>query len=713
MNRPMATMGFSLFFTLIAVGLLGYIVSFYLFVSLSVLLLVAALVFRRRLPTAFLAITISAIVACAFFCTYTTFVYKRVVNFAGAELATSFEIIDIQGGADGSYNYTGKVVNSGYRGLNGAKVSLVSPERIDAQVCDVVNAKVTLEISGSNNKSSHLYYKSSGIFLKAYIREGYEVEKNPDKGPRFYFYEIKQSVSQIISANLDEKSASVVNSILLGDTNGLDVRNKTNFQNVGISHIFCVSGLHVTLIASLAYRFLSLLVKKRRALYVATLLSLWAFVAVTGFSYSSIRSGIMLSVYYVGRMINRDSDSLNSLGFAALVICILNPYSATNISLLYSFFATLGILVMPKPKFVRIRSKIIRSLLGIVIMSVNVMVFTLPIQIFSFGTATLISPIANCLIFFVVTPLVACTIIAIILSVFTSILSSLFFLVCAGISRYLVLVADLVSEAPIATVDASTGFVKPLVVITVVVMLAVIYMRFGKRVKIFAASFCGMMFFLCIICYNIFFKPVLKVTVVDSGCATSVVLMSGRSAVVVGCGGRSYTASEISYVLRQRAASEVDLLILPSKERDVAVNIDELSRTVDINTVICGEDYGLLYSIDVGEACISQSGEYVAGDIKVCYDYRDDGRLTYIEVDEKSLLIVTAISDGYEIDEKWQDADAIISVGMPYTTNNERINILCVDKNGDYPVSEVCYKDGGNIIIEFLKNEKINCERRA
>lgn len=709
----MAVIGFSLFFTLIAVGLLGYSVAFWLFVAMFLVLVVAVIIMGRRLPTKFMAITVSVMIACAMFCTYTKLIYNRVVRYAGSELSLTFEMDDYEGESNGTHYYQARIVNSEHKALEGAKIRLSSSSRLDAQVDDFISASVSLDVAGSELKTSRLYYKSSGIFLKAHIFDEYTIEKNPDRSLGFYFFEIKQAITEIVTANLNEESAAVVRGIFLGDTSGLNGIDNTNFRNIGISHIFCVSGLHVSLISATVYKFLSAMIERKRILYTATLFAIWFFVAITGFSYSSIRSGVMLSIYYVGRMIGREGNSLNSLGTAAVVLCILNPFSATNISLLYSFFATLGMLVMPRPDLKKIKGRFLRSVAEVAVMSVNVAAFTLPIQIFFFGTATVISPIANCFIFFAIPPLMSCVIIAVILSLFTSILSSFFFAVCAVITKYLLLISDLLSEIPFSTIDTSMSFVGHLVAVIVVMLLAIAYLGLGRKVKRIASIACVTLFFGSIVCYNIFLSPVMTVTVIDSGGATSVVVTQGIRSIVIGCGGGNYTASEISYVLQQKAMNSVDLLVLPGKDSTEAVNIDGLTEGIDVKTVISGEEYGLLYSLNIGSFVISCEGEYTVGRTIIRYRYTDECKITYIENGESSVLVVSRLSDEYELDDEWQNADAVISVNRYFSTDKEKISVLCVDENGDYPVSEVCYKNGGNIVIDFYKNGTVNCERRA
>ena len=706
----MAVAGFSLLFTLIVVGLLGYAVSFWLFISLVVLLLLAVIILRRRLPTVFLAIVCSAMLACAFFCVYTQLVYNRAMAYAGANLELSFQITDIEGESDGTYHYRAEIDGSEHKALIGTKVRLSSSSPFEAQVGDFVTTNVVLSQAGSNSKSSVLYYKSSGIFLSANISDDYRVEKNPNKSLGFYLYEIKQGISELISANLNEETAAVVNSIFLGDTSELGYKDSMKYRNIGISHIFCVSGLHVTLVSMAIYKFLSAILERKSVLYGATLAVLWFFVAITGFSYSSIRSAVMLSIYYIGCLIERDADSLNSLGVAAAVVCLLNPFGATNISFLYSFFATFGMLVMPNPKLARIKSNFLRSIITTAIMSVNVMVFTLPIQIFFFGTATVASPLANCLIFFAIPPLMSCTIIAIILSLFTSILSTAFFWVCAAIAKYLIFISDLVIKLPYTTLDASMDFVKVLVVLIVAVLLAIWYLKLGKRAVITAATICGVLLLSSVVCYNVFMSPVMTVTVIDSGGATSVVVTQGGSSVVVGCGGNDYTATKVAYALNKGVSGNVDLMLLPSNANRDVVNLDGLLEKTYVDRFILGEEYGLMNTLGIESFSVSTEGKTKVGEMTVSYSYTKGHKLTRIKTDEYSVLVITEY-DGCGLCSEWQNSNSVIMVEKYQPMINGQISVLCTDKNGDYPVTEVCYKGGGNIVIEFFKNGMMTVER--
>ncbi|MBR5774075.1 MAG: hypothetical protein IKY44_04400, partial [Clostridia bacterium] len=133
----------------------------------------------------------------------------------------------------------------------------------------------------------------------------------------------------------------------------------------------------------------------------------------------------------------------------------------------------------------------------------------------------------------------------------------------------------------------------------------------------------------------------------------------------------------------------------------------------DIDYLICGEEYGLPYSLGIDNFTVSDKGGLTLGNMTIEYSYADDHRITYIESGEGSLLVVSMLTDGYEMCDRWRSADVAVFVGKCYNISENQISVLCTDKNGEYPVTQVCYRDGGNIEIEFLKDGRIASGRRA
>ena len=68
------------------------------------------------------------------------------------------------------------------------------------------------------------------------------------------------------------------------------------------------------------------------------------FMALVGFSPSVVRAGVTMLLFYAAKWMGEKEDSLTSLGFAALLLCLFNPYAASDVGLLLSFLMQLGVL---------------------------------------------------------------------------------------------------------------------------------------------------------------------------------------------------------------------------------------------------------------------------------------------------------------------------------------------------------------------------------
>ena len=115
-------------------------------------------------------------------------------------------------------------------------------------------------------------------------------------------------------------SASISRAVLLGDKYALSKSARHDFARTGTTFLIVVSGMHLSILCGFIAFLLKLMRVKRlfRAAAVAAIVI--GFVFLTGFSRSVIRAGIMTVIACGGMVIHRKSDSLNSMGVAALAL---------------------------------------------------------------------------------------------------------------------------------------------------------------------------------------------------------------------------------------------------------------------------------------------------------------------------------------------------------------------------------------------------------
>lgn len=140
------------------------------------------------------------------------------------------------------------------------------------------------------------------------------------------------------------KAASVVASMAVGDRRTLNVETRVAYRAAGLSHVLVVSGLHLSILCGAVNAALGLFLRDEKLRNLLCCVFVLGFMAFTGFTVSIVRSGIMCLLVLVAPLFSRRPDTYTSLGFAALCLCLANPYAAADMGLQLSFAAAWGTL---------------------------------------------------------------------------------------------------------------------------------------------------------------------------------------------------------------------------------------------------------------------------------------------------------------------------------------------------------------------------------
>lgn len=159
-------------------------------------------------------------------------------------------------------------------------------------------------------------------------------------------FPIKGYVRRNIENTLGGDPGGLLKGLLLGERKALSQQVEDIFANTGVIHVLAVSGLHVGIVVSILFLLLRLFrLPLRLALVcVSALLPLYAF--MTGLRPSVIRATVMAVSLLIGWMLERETDPLNILGFAGLLILLFNPQSLFDVGFQLSFAATASILYL-------------------------------------------------------------------------------------------------------------------------------------------------------------------------------------------------------------------------------------------------------------------------------------------------------------------------------------------------------------------------------
>jgi competence protein ComEC len=201
---------------------------------------------------------------------------------------------------------------------------------------------------------------------------------------------------------IDTDVRPLIKAILLGNKNELDSDTRTSFSRAGLSHLMAVSGMHVGFVLMpiwliIPWFWTSKFGRPAGLFFIASILLFYA--GLTGFSASVSRASITASLLAIGKLFQRNRDSLNTTGVAAMIILLYDPRSLMDIGFQLSFCAVTVILVLGPVLRDTISSDIRYNWQGSIIqflgISTIVQLGLFPILAASFGEFSIAGPLAN------------------------------------------------------------------------------------------------------------------------------------------------------------------------------------------------------------------------------------------------------------------------------------------------------------------------------
>lgn len=149
-----------------------------------------------------------------------------------------------------------------------------------------------------------------------------------------------------IEAALPYPEAGILQAVLFGDRGKLDDHAVDVFKNLGVFHLFAVSGLHVGFLLVFIIALAGLLGLRHWERFWLGALLLLFYASVTGFTPSVNRASLMAGTLLLGRALGEKMDPYTNLALAALVILVASPQQLFMPGFQMSFLATWGIVYL-------------------------------------------------------------------------------------------------------------------------------------------------------------------------------------------------------------------------------------------------------------------------------------------------------------------------------------------------------------------------------
>jgi competence protein ComEC len=230
-------------------------------------------------------------------------------------------------------------------------------------------------------------------------------------------FDVKNVVASRINNLWHEPNASFMAGLLYGYRGGLGNLNEL-FSRTGVTHIVAISGYNITIIATILISIcISLYIPRKKAFWFITI-GIILFVLFAGASASVVRAGIMGIIVLLAKQMGRTSQVGNVLVLTAVVMALQNPLVLIwDAGFQLSFISTLGLVYVTPvirnwfnkvPEIMGIRESLISTLAAITA--------TLPLILFQFGRLSIVAPIVNILILWIIPTIMMLGFLAVLIS---------------------------------------------------------------------------------------------------------------------------------------------------------------------------------------------------------------------------------------------------------------------------------------------------------
>ena len=232
-------------------------------------------------------------------------------------------------------------------------------------------------------------------------KSGYKKLNNFVWRPSYIVEHYREKVGNHISQSLAKKSyAGVIRALVVGDDSQISQENWNVYLRTGVNHLMSISGLHITMLAGLAFaiaafvwrRFPALVMHMptRKAATIAGLIVAVLYALLAGMSVPTQRTLYMLASFAAALLFARNLAISRALSIALMVVVLMDPWAVIAPGFWLSFGAVALIAYVSVGRLAT-QHWFKEALNTQWVITLGL----LPMLIFMFGQTSIVSPLAN------------------------------------------------------------------------------------------------------------------------------------------------------------------------------------------------------------------------------------------------------------------------------------------------------------------------------
>lgn len=505
------------------------------------------------------ACVVSAAVGVLVYGLYGLFVYGNIVKYDGYPVEVNGVIADYTDYSGDKSSYTVKGV------INGDVTAVVTcyTDSVNADIGD----KVTLTGTAERLKNSYTfpaedYYRAKGIYLRVNKVSGFVCTPYDGFSLKRVFEAYRAKIAAVIGREMDLDGKAVMEAMLFGDKSGLESTQKTLMYRAGIGHIMAVSGVHLSVVCSFFWLFISRLPIGKFFRFGLLLIPIFCFVLLAGMSNSVVRAAVMIITVYGAELFKRRADTFNSLGIAVILLTLFSPFAVRDASFLLSVCGVFAIGVAAPEVIKAIEKKIVLpASVKSFIMSVCVTALIFPVSMLYFDETSAVAPISNLLLL----PICEVILIGGIIVTLTggaAVVAVPVLKICGWLCHIVLKISVLIGGIRFSSIPLGSEFVRFAVSISIIVVSALYISCRKADVTALAAVIMLSFSMLSVNLLRVIPNGKTTVAVFRDGKAVTAVVHNNRTANIIDLSGGGKAASSAVKYLTGNGVYAVEAVIL-------------------------------------------------------------------------------------------------------------------------------------------------------
>lgn len=689
MKRPFAVIGFSYLLTLVLAFTLAGHASLLIGLACLVFGIICLLLHHSRGMVTLTAVFLSAAAAFGGYWFFQTGQVEPVSALGGHSAhirgeITGFSSNEVNGSRINQIHVTECSIPGAPQDFS---LKFYSTSAVEAELYDIVECEVEfVAIQNSVTFDAVSYNRARGIHIAARQTSDFLVESPEHRGIRAFFAGLQNRLSTSMRSSLDSGAGALGAAMMIGDRDAISDDLDADFKASGVIHLLAISGTHIMLLCGILYQLARRLPIGYAARNLICVIGAPIYCLLVGFPFSAVRAAIMAVICFGVRLFDKQADSINSLGLAALLILLFSPGAAMDLSFQLSVTATFGVLLYQAVCRKRVdaflqkhgySARLLRWAANGVLASVLITFLTFPLVAMNYGRVSLIAPLTNLLM----APLV-------ILELAAGFAYSLFSLI--PLLSFLLPMAEFFLNLAGACMQGVTHALAGIPYVYPSAASSYLYLWYFGTIGLFGIAFAfrkrrklyvhAGLLSICVLCAGLLssmllMKDAVQIVALDAQNPSNLVVVQNGHAVMVGAGSSSSSAwTTVSY-LKSMGIDSVDLLILPRENTSAVRAANKLLGQMEAEAVIGNEALyrertsGELYAFDNMNLSLWK-------DLKISVTRNGEDSRIDLSIGGKTISVVN---------------------GETSFSGEEQVDILVLSKNAKveaYPAY-----DGGRIIL--------------